>query len=259
MKNFSFIIALLFSFQALAQNFDYDKKSGLVTVDGNASFYFVFTGNAFNPMYRLENLQHEELALFKKVNLGQKWDPYSRKNQEILVYRVTFSNSLNTCDIPVDFPKSYVRNIVTYGLVKNNSIDPSAEERYVLAHGGQLQINRQPQQVVVNVNNTPNVPTAPATETITIRLEDIKIESDKIYHQSRLVGSYKIGTSGNLTTVTIYDAADNKVAVATHTNNSDTDWELSIPAQSTKTEVRYYEDATLNRLFQNLLQKGLLK
>lgn len=256
----AFILMGLWASNVLAQNIEYDKKTGLVMVDGKAAFYFTLVGKAIDPDFKLENLDHKELAFYKSMQIGEKYNTFSGKMQGVYVYRVTFSNSLNTCDVEMNMTKFIVKDIVNYSLVKNGEIDPSAEERYVLGNGGQLQRNNEPSKVVVNVGSQEvAAPTKAPNPLDDISFEDISIENDQIYKKGKLTGSYKINTTDGTTTVTVYDAADNKVALASHIDNSDNDWNATIMETNQKMEIRYYTQAVLNRLFFSLIQKNILK
>jgi hypothetical protein len=245
---------------ALAQNIEYDKKTGLVLVDGKEAFYFTQVGRGLIPDFKLENLEHKELAFYKNFKTGEEYNSSFGKMVNVYVFRVTFSNSLNTCDVATAPLKFVLKDIVNYGLIKNGAIDPLAEERYVLGNGGQLQRNNEPSKVIVNVASPENAaPGNTPKPSPSITFEDIRIENDQIYNQDNWLGSYKISSSNGVSTVVVYDATDNKVAIATHEDNSEDDWSVIIMENSQKVEIRHYTQAALNRLFFSLVQRNVLK
>lgn len=259
-KLLAFILIGFWASTVLAQVIDYDKKTGLVLVDGKEAFYFTSMGRGLVPDFKLENLEHKELAFYKNFKTGEEYNTYSRQMQDVYVFRVTFSNSLNTCDVQMNTPKFIIKDIVNYGLIKNGAIDPLAEERYVLGNGGQLQRNNEPSKVIVNVASPENA--APGNTpklSPSITFEDIRIENDQIYNKDNWLGSYKISSSNGVSTVVVYDGTDNKVAIATHEDNSENDWSVIVMENSQKVEIRHYTQAALNRLFFSLVQRNVLK
>ena len=186
----TFILLGILSFNAVAQEIKYDKKTGLVLVNGKEAFYFTSVGNVFDPAYKLEDLNHKELAFFKTFKTGEEYSSNAGGMVGVYVYRVTFSNSLNTCDVKQFASKIILKDIVNYGLVKNGEIDSSAEERYVLGNGGQLQRNNEPSKVVVNVVSQEAIPPANSVSpTVAITFEDVLLRTTMVL---TLIGTLRL-------------------------------------------------------------------
>lgn len=253
-KIFSLIAISFLCLVSFSQNVEVEKSSGLVKVGGQDAFYLIKKSKGLlgGADLSLQNLNKTELALFAVKDVSDL--PYSQQGNHVgTFYKVTFPGTGNSANIfPDAFSgiKAIAKKIVDAGLVKENQIDPNAERQFVVSNDGK--IFREPVTVVVNtapVANT-NAPKAPA---------DILIKENKIYNNSELIGSFKKSTdANNITTISVYNKDDSKVATATHNDaDANADWNLSTTVDGKATQLLYNSSAPLEKLFKYLAEKGI--
>jgi hypothetical protein len=242
---------------AFTQNIEVDKNSGLVKVDGQDAFYLIFKNKGILSLKEIsvENLAKEELAFIKERKVEElPWD--EREGKAGVFYQFTFSETGNTANI---FPKGFSatkdisKAIVNAGLIKEGKMDPRSERNFVVSNNGT--IFREPNKpVTVVVNN------APAGNTLPKAAVDISVKGNNIYNNSELIGSFKKSTeAANLTTLSIYNKDDLKIATATHNDaDANADWNLTTFADNKATQLLYNTAAPLEKLFKFLAEKGFL-
>lgn len=256
MKFLQLLSLLLFSaFATAAQKVEVDKKSGLITVDGQAAFYLKPKKKVlWQSDYALENLDGKELA-YLKAEEGQKWNNTTDKYETTTFYGITFSQSGNYCQIrnynSFSVVKSLAREIAAARLVQNGVISPEAEQKFVVMHNGSfLKDPNAAPAVVVNVGSQPAAPAAAAPA-------NISVSGEKIYNHDELIGNFRRKNEQGYTILDIYSRDDYKVATARHKDNSDEDWEVQLDNGS-KISLRYYEKDSEQRLVKFLAEKGYL-
>lgn len=122
-----------------AQQVDFDKKSGLITVDGKPLFYLMGKNRVlFQSDYSLENLQHQELA-YLKAEQQRIYSPGYGYTTETF-YSMTFSNSGNYCEIHgltgFSMFKALAKNIAAARIVQNDAISVQAENKFIVMNNG---------------------------------------------------------------------------------------------------------------------------
>ncbi|MES2850711.1 MAG: hypothetical protein V4685_16750 [Bacteroidota bacterium] len=178
--------------------------------------------------------------------------PWSERGSHIGTYfRLTFNETANTANIfPESFsvPKQMAKLIVNSHLLIDNKINPKSERAFILSNNGT--INKEPQPITVVVN------TASATN----NTADILVKDNKIYNNSELIGSFKKSTdTNNITTISIYNKDDSKIADATHSDaDANADWNLTTTADGKTTQLLYNSSTPLEKLFKYLAEKGFL-
>lgn len=247
---------LFFAATAWAQKVEVDKKSGLVTVDGQASFYLIPKKKVlWQSDYALENLDHRELA-YLKVEQAEKWNNTTRQYESASYYGITFSQSGNYCQIrdfnSLSVVKSLAKEIAAARLVQNGDISPEAEQKFVVMHNGTfLRDPNAAPAVVVNVGASQPAATG------SIPPANISLSGEKIYNHDELIGSIRVKNDQGFTIVDIYNRTDAKVATARHKENSDEDWEVQL-ATGNPVSLRYYSQDSAQRLLKFLVEKGYL-
>ncbi len=254
MKKFlTLILTSITTLSAFSQDIDFDKSTGLVKVNGRDSFYLIKTNKAFlNYDMSFQNINKEELAYFAVKKVEDL--PWSERGSHIGTYfRLTFTETANTANIfPESFsvPKQMAKLILNSHLLIDNKINPKSERAFIISNNGT--INKEPDQQPITVV----VNTAPAAN----NTADILIKENKIYNNSELVGSFKKSTdANNITTVSIYNKDDSKVATAIHNDaDANADWNLTTTSDGKTTQLLYNSNAALEKLFKYLAEKGFL-
>ena len=130
-----FIAFLPLNTSAQKQKIKYDKKSGLVTVDG-ISYAFIEKENApgqlgVNKNYTILNLENEAL-IYLAFQQEDVYDNYGRKTQEVKsFYNVNFLSSGKKSKVIGIFTASSVAKMVVKNqLIKDDIIDSEAEEKF---------------------------------------------------------------------------------------------------------------------------------
>jgi len=259
MKTLRLLFLFLFvSLAATAQKVSVDKKTNIVTVEGEPSFVLKPKNKIlWQSDYALENLDGQELAYFK-AEKREKWNNTTHNYDNELFYGITFSQSGNYCELrnftSLSIVKALAKEIAAARLVQGNAISPEAEQKFVVMHNGVFlkDPNKQQPAVVVNVGGSaagaPAAASAPAS---------ISISGEKIYNHDELTGTFRKSSENGYTTISIYNRDDNKVAIARHKDKSDEDWEI-MPEGGSKISLRFYTDQSLERLFKYLAEKGYL-
>lgn len=239
---------------AICQDVDFDKNTGLVKVDGKASFYLVKKNKNFLTYdLSLQNLNNEELAFLKSQEVADlPWD--ERGNKVGTFLKMTFINSTNTVNV---FPDGFsgikwvAKHLAKAKLIVDNAIDPKAERAFVLSYNGKLY--REPVSpvnvIINNPSNSTNNSSMPA---------QIAVRENRIYNNDEVVGTFKkMVDANNILTVTIYKKDDSKIAVATHNENKeDEDWAITTNGKTN--QILYNKQTPLEKLFKYFVDKGLL-
>jgi hypothetical protein len=260
-KIFPIVLLLFFSAAGVvAQSVSVDKKTGLVKVEGKDAFYLIAVNQVlWDKDFRLENLEHKELAYLKSVQGRSVTNPAPGSEG---YYTVTFSATGNYCDISefsgLNIMKSLARDIASARLIENGAISAEAERKFIVMHHGVFlkDPNARGVDVNVTVNNAPPAGAAPAAAPA-----DISVKGDKIYNNGEMIGLFrKQDIDGKTMQVTVYGKDDNKVAEARHPLNDDNaDWEVTLAADGKKVSLLYNVATPLEKLFKYLADKGYLK
>lgn len=255
-------LLLIVALSASAQKVEVDKKTGLVTVDGQPSFHLVAKKKVlWQSDYALENLDGKELA-YLKAEEGEKWNNATRSYEKSTFYGITFTQSGNYCQIrdynSLSVIKSLAKEIAAARLVQNGAISPEAEQKFVVMHKGQflLDPNATP-AVVVNVGNGQQPVAAEPTDKRSSAPANISVSGDNIYNNDELIGNFRSKSEGGFMVLDIYSRDDSKVATARHKENSIDDWEV-ILSNGSKISLRYYANDGEQRLLKYLVEKGYL-
>lgn len=263
MKFLKLSVLLLFvTLTAFAQKVEVDKKSGLVTVNGQPSFHLIAKRKVlWQSDYALENLDGKELA-YLKAEEGENWNNATRSYEKSTFYGITFTQSGNYCQIrdynSLSVIKSLAKEIAAARLVQNGAISPEAEQKFVVMHKGQflLDPNATP-AVVVNVGNGQTPVAAEPTIPRPVTSANVSLSGEKIYNNDELIGNFRRKNEEGFTVLAIYSRDDNKVATARHKENSDEDWEVVL-SNGSKISLRYYAKDGEQRLLKYLVEKGHL-
>jgi hypothetical protein len=255
MKIVCFILmAIVFNANVMAQTVEVDKNTGLVKVDGVDNFYLI-KKNKILMSYdlSLQNLQNVELAYFLYKNPEELTYEERVRNQGS-AFKITFIETGNTAIVfPDAFAgvKAIAKMIVNGNWIKEGKIEPKAERTFVVSHNGKLykDPNTAPINVVVNNAATGNKVSA-----------DIEVKGNNIYNSGELVGTFKKNTDeNNLTTVSIYNKDETKIATATHKDNdAAADWNVILLADNKSTQILYNSATPLEKLFKYFVEKGHL-
>jgi hypothetical protein len=248
------VMAFILNVNLMAQTVEVDKSTGLVKVDGTESFYLI-KKNKILMSYdlSLQNLQNVELAYFLYKN-PEELTYEERVRNPGAAFKITFIETGNTAIVfPDAFAgvKAIAKMIVNGNWIKEGKIEPKAERTFVVSHNGKLykDPNVAPINVVVNNAATGNKVSA-----------DIEIKGNNIYNSGELVGTFKKNTDENsLTTVSIYNKDETKIATATHKDNdAATDWNVTLLADNKSTQILYNSATPLEKLFKYFVEKAHL-
>jgi hypothetical protein len=251
-------IAMLTVQAIFAQNIDVDKNSGLVKIDGKDSFYLIKKNKIlFNFDVSLQNLNKQELAYFAQKNVNELPDYLRVTHTAGTFYFVTFSETANTAYLfPISFSalKGLARQIVTGNLIKDQQIDQKAERAFVVSHDGNVM--QEPQAIQVNVNTDNNPPAASTSAPVDIT---ITVKENSIYDNDQLIGSFKESVKDSLSTISVYNTSDVKIAIATHNDaDANADWNVTVPSDNSTYQFLYNQSSPWEKLFKALVSKGLL-
>lgn len=256
-KIITLFITCLIAVVSFSQDIEVDKNTGLVKVDGRDSFYLIKKNKGIMGWADLsfQNLNKEELAYFTDKKTEDL--PYNERGSHVgTFYKVTFTETGNTANIfPDAFSgiKAIAKKIINAGLIKDNQVNAKAERSFIISNDGKIfrEPNDKPITVVVKTEPAvnPAVQKAPA---------DILIKENKIYNNSELAGSFKkLTDANNITTISVYNKDDSKIATATHNNaDANADWNLSTMADGKTTQLLYNNSTPLEKLFKYLAEKG---
>ncbi|GAB4094424.1 hypothetical protein [Flaviaesturariibacter terrae] len=249
------LLTLLAFFPVLianAQDVDVDKKTGIVKVDGKDAFLIETIGKSGTKTYSVQNLAKKEFLLVKNEVVGQSYNTTSHKMEDDTKLRFTFTGTGNTCLVssPI-FSFSWYKIIATIvargRLFESEAISIESERRFVVSNGGQYRAPEQPMIVQVSAP----VPAASAS---------IQLKGSRIYNNDEAIGTFKQSTDAGTETIQVYNANDQKVAVARHPQGKpDEDWTIVLSADNRTVSVLYNSATPLERLFQYLTEKGLMK
>jgi len=119
---------------------EYDKKTGIVTVDGASVFKVVEEKSSIHPGvkdYTIQSLDGKNLLLLVFDN----YEDYhkvsqSNPNGKVNFYKVTFFDaSKSKCEISYNFFKSIMKLIYTNGLIKEGQLDTEKVEIFITKNG----------------------------------------------------------------------------------------------------------------------------
>ncbi|RYY88573.1 MAG: hypothetical protein EOO15_08560 [Chitinophagaceae bacterium] len=255
MNRLLFILVLMISTALHAQNVDVDKKTGIVKVDGKEAFIIETIGKGGAKGYSVQNLAKKEFVFVQNEVVGQSYNQSSRRMQDDVKMRFTFTATGNSCLVSSPILSfSYYKIIATVvargRLLENESVSLESERRFVVSNGGQYRPVEQP--VVVQVS-------APAPATAAVAAS-IQVKGNRIYNHDEAIGSFKQSTDGGFEVIQVYSSSDQKVAVARHAQGKpDEDWSITLSADNRNVSVLYNTATPLERLFQYLTEKGILK
>jgi hypothetical protein len=256
MKPTTFIafFLLLFSVTTYAQKIDVDRKSGLVTVDGDAYCYITPTTKSFVRQFLVQNLQHQDL-IFVSENEARR---YNRETQtfEGDDYRVVFLSTHNWCtakSVGAGFNnyQKIARLLVKEHLLQDNAVLPESERLFIRANHGVFATRIEPATQPAR-----SAPIAAAGDTSKGAYAYIDmLNGDKFLRNGKVVGSFS--RSGSTPeTLHFYGANDVKVATAVRSGD---EWELTTLSDKQTVILRYNSTTPIDKLFGYLLEKASLK
>jgi hypothetical protein len=251
-------IFFIFSFVSIvinAQNVDVDKKSGLVSIGDKETFYLTAKNtNIMGSDFSLENLQHQELAYLKKVEVAGYRNGHETSNTN---YLMVFTKSGNQCTLTgmsflTGIIKPIAKKIAGANLVQNGEISFEEERKFLLLNNGTF-INKPTQNapekvIVINNGNENNKNNTPA---------NIVIKDNKIYNNSELAGIYKFVQEEGNDIIKVYNSSDAQVCSASHKSKNDNDdWKIVTDEKSIN--ILYDAVSPLEKLFKYLVEKNIL-
>jgi hypothetical protein len=292
MKALLFSFLLLFSAitSSFAQKVTFDKKTGLISVNGAPSFYLIGRQRAvFQADFSLENLQHRELA-YLKVLQQRIFSPIYGFTTETF-YVMNFTESGNYCEIHglpgFSMFKALGREIVAARLVQGDRILPQAEQHFIRVNGGRFRNERNGNRGNDDRYNnrtadddrynnrgddrnngysraTPDDKQANQKGNNSNQANDpplpakVSIEHDRIYDNDAWIGTYtqSVGQAKGAITLIIKDTENKKVATAKRTNEN-ADWRITLPDDTTFT-LKFNKESPLVSLFTSLVERQYL-
>jgi|GEM_PF-1447321 len=255
------ILFLLAGITAYTQSVDYDRGTNLVKVNNIDSFLLVKKNkDLFNFDLSLQNRRGEELAYLKEVQI-QHWDPVSKEQKAEQYFIVTFNQTGNYCKLPdngFNETKWVAKQIVAAGLIVNNTIEPSAERRFIISYKGFF--NNDNTAMAPAINYPPPAADYPPPGNNTVSSTGILIKANRIYSNDEMIGSFKNVTSyDNYQTIQVYNKDGFNIAEASHPNgNNEADWQVKLINERRTITLLFNPDQPLEALFRYFLNKGYL-
>lgn len=247
------ILCMAFVFQTYGQKVEVDKHTGLVKVDGQASFYLTEKNKSIMQNdFALENLEHKELAYLKYEDEVRYTSGGKRTSTRFLM---VFTESGNQCylsgfNIITGYIKPIAKSIAGANLVQNGAISDMEERKFIVLHNGTFVKEAAPVQAerTIVVNNAQPVNNVPAA---------ISLKENKIYNHSELVGVFKRIAENGISTISVYNSNDVLVCTATHEDGNDNaDWHIQYDGNTAA--ILFNTAAPLEKLFAYLAEKGIL-
>ena len=260
-----FLVLLITTLAGFAQKIAVNKETGLVKVNNVASFYLApVTVGFMKKDYSLQNLQHNEIAYLKAIQVID-YSANDLNNQRESAFQFTFRNTGNFCNISgIGFSvmKFLAKKIIENKLIVNNQFNPGAEKQFIVSNGGTI----VKENSRVEFNETAFTPNEnKETKQTENKPSVITIKENAVYNNNEPVGSFKkevvAANQNNSSTETIYIYAkdDTKVATAQHLlNDQNADWHIFILSTEKKVTILYNSINPLEKLFKYLVDKNIL-
>jgi hypothetical protein len=233
------IMIFFLGFTAFCQDFEIDKKSGLVTVDGKDMFYMVSKKHdLFTKDFSLQDLKNNELVFFTYTSVDKPRHYYDQEKEKDVFYRAVFTKSGSTCNIPFEGAfgsmKSLVKKVVAANLVTKNGISQEEERKFVTMYGGYFR------------SSAPEYKAAA-----------IVLDGTKIFNGKNLIGSFKKIEAGQQTVITVYSTSGLVVCNASYSKTANGgDWLINVNGQ--EKSFLYDSTAPFEKLFAYLADAKLL-
>ncbi|RYY88572.1 MAG: hypothetical protein EOO15_08555 [Chitinophagaceae bacterium] len=254
-----FILSLYFAAPLLAQSFDYDRESGQVSVKGKPVFLLVKNNGALN--YSVRSMGGLELIAVSNGEMNREG------RGDMPGYKFTFSHSGSACSfMPTGMgftaPKLIIGTILRNQLIAADTVNEEGERKFVEANRGQFfaataRQARATSQAPPIANPAPAPASAAPAAMATAG--SLRLEGDKAYLGTRLLASFRDQNEGSSRIVNIYGTDDVLVARAARSLPENGDWSIELSPTKTSLQLRYYNDRSLERIFEFLLAKGHLK
>ncbi|MGN6567438.1 MAG: hypothetical protein ACTHJ0_05785 [Flavipsychrobacter sp.] len=253
------VVALLpvFSFaqtQKAASLVDLNKETGLVKVKGKPQFYIERKNAiAWEADYRVDDLQHKEIAYFK-LEKGYHYSTNIHNHDQVQYYTLTFTQTSAHCDVRdfLNSPtiiKSLATLLVKEKLVQDGNVNDAEVNRYIEANRGFSTVtygDSTQKQLADTSLERQNLTGA------------ISMKEGFIYYNQQSIGSYqKTDIDTDLVLIQVFALNRQKVAEVTHATG-DEDWTIITVVDQDRKTLKYDADKPLETLFMFLLRKKYL-
>jgi hypothetical protein len=227
----------------------FDDESQLIYVNGEPYAKMIKTSAdllGLNKHFTIQNLQGEEL-MFMKFAPREHWDRENQQTVTTVYYDISFTQSGANASVKKGFglrEKGAMKLLMKHGLVKDHTIDPQAESKYIRANNGSY-----PKKQFVDKNAKSD--------------SQIILNGDQITQNGNIFGKFIVkkitsSSSEERTLITIYSNAGEKIAKIEAPVVNASEWAMTTSSDGKTTEFLFKSVEETEDLFKWLINKNYL-